>query len=89
MAKTKYLTFIFCFILLSSFVLASSAYGEEIERDGYSVSRSKVERTIVVGTLFEDFITVENFRNEPISATFSASGNAMDLLEFDSSGIFI
>ena len=85
--RKKYFALIFIFILLSSFVLASSAYGDEIQRQGYSVSRSKVERTVTTGTLFQDFISVENFKNELISVTFSLSGNILDMIEFDSSGI--
>jgi hypothetical protein len=87
--RRKYFALIFCFILLSSFILASSAYGDEIRKDSYSVSRSKVERTVTTGTLFQDFISIENFRNEPVSASFSVSGNVMDLIEFESSGIEI
>ena len=87
--RLKYISLIFCFVLLSSFVLASSAYGEEIQRQGYSVSRSKVDRTVAAGTLFQDFISVENLKDEPISATFSVSGNVVDLIEFESSGIEI
>jgi len=77
MIRNKYLAIIFCVIILSSFVLASSAYGDEIQRDGYSVSRSKVERTVALGSLFQDFITINNLNSAPISATFSVSGNVV------------
>ena len=87
--RGKCFALLFCVIFLSSLIAASSAYGEVIQREGYSVSRSVVNRTVALGTLFQDFITVENFKNEPISATFSSSGNVIDLLEFDSSGIEI
>jgi hypothetical protein len=87
MIKNKYFVLLFLVIIFCSLAGASSAYGEEIQREGYSVSRSKVDRTIAVGTLFQDFIVIENFKNEPISASFSASGNVIDLLEFDYSGI--
>ncbi|HJX50060.1 MAG TPA: hypothetical protein VJ438_01220, partial [Candidatus Nanoarchaeia archaeon] len=89
MINKKYFLFILGFIFLLAFVWASSAYGEEIQREGYSISRSKVERTVALGTLFQDFITVENLGDQPISATFSALGNVVDLLEFDYSGIEI
>ncbi|MGY4884732.1 MAG: ATP-binding protein [Nanobdellota archaeon] len=89
MVKNKYLALFFCIIIFSSLVYASSAYGEEIQREGYTISRSKVDRTVAVGTLFQDFIIINNLRNTPISATFSSNGNVMDLLEFDYSGIEI
>ena len=89
MIKNKFFALVFCIVMLASFVLASSAYGDEIQREGYSVSRSKVERTVAVGSLFQDFITIKNMNNQPISATFSASGNAIDLLQFDYNGIEI
>ena len=89
MIRNKYFILIFCIILISSFVFASSAYGNEIERDGYSVSRSKVERTVSVGNLFQDFIAIENSKNVPLSVAFSASGSVVNLLEFESSGIEI
>ena len=87
MIKSKYFALFFCIILFSSWVYADSAYGEEIQREGYIVSRSKVDRTVTLGTLFQDFIVIENLRTEPLSATFSTSGNVMDLLVFDYSGI--
>ena len=83
MIKSKYFALFFCIILFSSWVYADSAYGEEIQREGYIVSRSKVDRTVTLGTLFQDFIVIENLRTEPLSATFSTSGNVMDLLVFD------
>ncbi|MCX6750750.1 MAG: DUF87 domain-containing protein [Candidatus Pacearchaeota archaeon] len=89
MIRNKFFALFFCVIFFSSFILASSAYGEEIQKGDYSISRSKVERTISVGTLFQDFITVYNLKDQPISAVFSVSGNVMDLLEFDYSGIEI
>ena len=89
MIRNKFFILLLGIILLSSFILASSAYGEEILTDSYSISRSKVDRTIAVGALFQDFITIRNLHNEPLSATFSVSGNIIDLLEFDSSGLEI
>ncbi len=87
MINNRYLALLFFVIFLCSLVYADSAYGEEIQRDGYTISRNKIDRTIAVGTLFQDFIVIENYKNEPISASFSASGNVIDLLEFEYSGI--
>ncbi len=84
--------FLFIFILISLTLLISSkesAFGEEIIKEHYSISRSKVDRTISLGTLFQDFITIENFNTNSISVSFSISGAAAELIEFDYSGIEI
>ncbi len=79
---------IILFISLIGFVSSdNSAFGEEILKDHYSISRSKIDRTVALGTLFQDFITVENLNSQPISVGFSVSGQAADFIEFDYSGI--
>ena len=79
---------IILFISLIGFVSSdNSAFGEEILKDHYSISRSKIDRTVALGTLFQDFITVENLNSQPISVGFSVSGQAADSIEFDYSGI--
>ena len=85
----KFVLILFFILFFSQMIIAESAYGDEIQREGYVVSRSKVDRSVEVGTLFQDFIIVNNLRNEPITATFSSSGNVIDLIEFESSGIEI
>ena len=65
----------------------SSAFGEEILKDNYLISRSKIDRTVALGTLFQDFVTIENLNTQPISVGFSVSGAVADLIEFDYSGI--
>ncbi len=89
MKNKRYFLIFLCAIFLFQLILADSAYGSEIYREGYTISRSKVDRNVEIGTLFQDFIIINNLKNEPISATFSSSGNAMDLIEFESSGIEI
>lgn len=89
MKKSNLLAIFLCIFLISLQFISSSAFGEEISKADYTISRSKVDRSINTGSLFEDYIEITNKRNEPMSVSFSSSGNTLDLIEFDSEGIEI
>ncbi len=92
MKKNRILLFALVILISIPFILPAaqtSSYGEVIEREGYSVSRDKIERIIAEGEIFQDIIIIENKRAVPLSASFSVSGTAVDAVEFDSSVIEI
>jgi len=80
---------VFLLVILFSPFLSASAYGEEIKRESYIVSRDKVVRTIAQGEIFEDNIEIKNLRSVPISASFSVSGETVDYVEFEVNGLEI
>ncbi len=90
----KYFFVICIFSLMLSFSLIvsaseNSAFGDEIKKEYYSISRDKIDRVVALGTLFQDFITIENFNTRSLFVSFSVSGAAANFIEFDYSGIEI
>jgi hypothetical protein len=86
MINKRVLIFLFLFLFLFPLIFASS-YGDEVKREGYTLSRSNVDRIISKGNLFEDIIGITNLQNRKLSVTFTTSGDIGDLIEFTSSGI--
>ena len=58
------------FLNLNLITSINSNYGEEIEKDGYTLSRNKIDRSIKLETVFRDSILVENSLPKDITVTF-------------------
>ncbi len=82
----KTIRIIFLIGIIMSFISFAASletsYGENIETENYIISRDKVERIISYGDLFEDDIQIKNLNERELSATFSVSGDATDLIDF-------
>jgi hypothetical protein len=77
-------------LLLSSLVLAvETAYGPEIRKEYYTLSRSKVEREITQGYLFKDNIKVTNHRTTELKTTISLSEDISKIIDLDSSEFLV
>lgn len=84
-----FLAVFFCLVLLSSFVISDSAFGDKIIEEEYEISRSKVERTLAHRTIFEDIIEITNKRTSPIEVSFSVKGSAAEIISYKNSSIIV
>ncbi len=95
MIKQKKIIFIFTISLVfmlvfcSQLVISQSAYGPEIHKETYIISRSKVEREITQGNLFTDNIKITNLRETNLEVNFIASESISEIIEFETRGIII
>ena len=80
----------FYIVSVFSFVKGfDSAYGLEIKRGDYIISRSKVERVVTQGDIFRDFIEIENFRDSRIEVSFKVSSDLEEVIESDIAGVTV
>ena len=77
------------FLNLNLITSIDSNYGEEIEKDGYTISRSKIDRSIKIETVFRDSILVENALPKDITVTFYVENDLLDFIEFENVSLLI
>jgi hypothetical protein len=82
----RFKIFLFLFIFIFLFYVGASDYGDKIETEGYVISREKIERSIELGSLFTDSVSITNLRDSPLEVSFSVDGAAYDFFSFDSLG---
>jgi len=88
--NTFFVFFLVVFFLILDFVMAlESAYGPEIQRDNYIISRSKVERVVSEGDVFRDYLVISNLRSQDIEVSFSISDGISRIIEFESVGVVV
>jgi SHS2 domain-containing protein len=87
----KFLCLLFAFLFFFQVVSASNqtAYGNQIEKENYIVSRDLVNREILHRSFFDDFITVQNLGTTDLDVEFSVSDSLKDYVSFNESVIFI
>ncbi|MBD3253275.1 DUF87 domain-containing protein, partial [Candidatus Pacearchaeota archaeon] len=89
MLSKKIILFFIIFLSINFVYSLESAYGPEIERESYIISRSKVERILNRGDLFYDYLEIENLGKGEIEVSFSVDSHLSDFIEFDSVGLII
>ena len=77
------------FLNLNLITSINSNYGEEIEKDGYTLSRNKIDRSIKLETVFRDSILVENSLPKDITVTFYVENDLLDFIEFENVSLLI
>ncbi len=82
-------TSIILLTLFSVSALAQSAYGPSIEGDGYTISRSKVDRDITEGYIFEDSLIITNTRSGDLTVSFRVSDGIREVIDFESAGTIV
>jgi len=68
---------------------AETSYGHEIKRNSYVISRSKVERMVGCGEIFEEYIEISNLGNNNLHILFSYDEDLANILEFEKKEITI
>jgi len=79
----------FLAVLFAPISIAQSAYGSPIQKEGYEISRSKVERDISRGDIFRDSFKVTNFKESQIRASVFPTEPVSEVIGMESSGVII
>ena len=78
----KRLLFLFLFFIFVSFCFAESSYGDSIVEENYKVSRSVIDRVILQGSFFEDYISIDNLGSSSLNIDFEVSEGVLDVVIF-------
>jgi hypothetical protein len=82
----------FILILSSSLSLTSgkeTSLGKPILHQDYKISRDRIERRLGIETIFKDFITISNLKDQPFEVVLEVTGEAKDLMKIESKGFMI
>jgi len=76
-------------LLLVNVYAFESAYGEKVVGETYEVSRSKINRLIGKGTIFNDYVEIKNTGNSPLSVSFSVKGEISDIISYKTTSLIV
>ncbi len=76
-------------VIFSFNLVSSDSYGEPIIKDNYEISRSKIERTIVLGNLFTDSVRIKNMGERVLELSFSIEGEVAQIADLLNSSVVV
>src|SRR6056297_187325 len=76
-------------VIFSFNLVSSDSYGEPIIKDNYEISRSKMQRTIVLGNLFTDSVRIKNMGERVLELSFSIEGEVAQIADLLNSSVVV
>jgi hypothetical protein len=88
--KKDYISLIPFLIVISTLIFFSIlVYGQPIENKDYKISLNQIVKSLKIGTFLEIPITISNYKDIPITASFSIDGDIKSLVKLDKKRIII
>jgi len=79
----------FFIFIFSLFLISATDYGNSISTDNYEISRDKIERKIIWGSLFTDSISITNLKSGTLDLSFSIDGEVAGFADLINSSVSI